>query len=179
MVEVRQSNPDAFQQLNVALKQLDGFEGRVGWGEDAKYEDGTSVAYVAAINELGKHARPFMRPAAAKNEGKWRATAAHAANLILKGKMTGQAGMSLIVQQAESDVLQSIVDVNSPPLSMVTLILRKWRREGKRITGALVGAAAAMVRDGQKVDVSGVSTKPLNDTGHMIATLTSRVESTR
>lgn len=182
MVEVRQSNPEAFQNLNLALKQLDGFQGKVGWGEDAKYEDGTPVAYVATIQEFGWGPIPprsFMRVAAARCEAKWRAIAGRAAQAILLGKITGRAGMQMITAEAESDVLQAIVDVNAPPLSMITLILRKWRRQGKKITGATVGEAARLAHSDNPPDVSGVSTKPLNDTGYMIATLTNRVESTR
>lgn len=176
MVKVREENPKAFIELDTTLKQLGGVIGKVGWGEDAKYEDGTPVAYVAALNEFGKHARPFMRPAAIKNEAKWRAVAGKVALMVLEKKATATQAMGILVGQAEDHVLQSIVDVVSPPLSMVTLILRKWRRQGKKITGTLVGAAAALVRDGRAPDVSGVSTKPLNDTGYMISTLTSRVE---
>lgn len=178
MVEVRQSNPRAFQELDVRLKQLQGFQAKVGWGEEAVYENGTSVAYVAAINEFGKHARPFMRPSAIKNEQAWREIAGIAAGLITDGKITGQDGMEMLGQRGEDDVLQAIVDVTSPPLSPITLLLRKWRREGRKITGATVGEAAALIKSGARVDVSGVSTKPLNDTGYMIATLSHRVEST-
>lgn len=179
MVEVRQSNPKAFEELDLRLKQLQGFEGRAGWFPDAVYPDGTPVAYVAAIQELGSEsrsipARPFMRPAAIKNEDKWRATAALAATRILDGKMTGEQGMELIASVAAEDIVDSIKDVNSPPLSQITLGVRKYRQEGKKVTGATIGEIARLLDEG-KLDVSGVSTKPLNDTGFLLSKLTHAV----
>lgn len=182
MVEIKQSNPKAFQELDLKLKELENFQGRVGWGEDSKYPDGTPVAYVAAIQELGYGPippRPFMRPAETKNQNEWQAVAGFAAAQILDGKMTGADGMRLITTRAEDDVSDAISDVSSPPLSPITMVLRKWRREGRKITGATVGEAAARLAAGEKIDVSGVSAKPLNDTGRMLATLTSVVESVK
>lgn len=45
----------------------------VGFFEDAKYPDGTSVAYVAYLNEYGGHnpARPFMKQTAQKRMKTW------------------------------------------------------------------------------------------------------------
>ena len=45
----------------------------VGFFEDAKYPDGTSVAYVAYLNEYGGHnpARPFMKQTAKKRMKSW------------------------------------------------------------------------------------------------------------
>lgn len=175
MVEIRQSNPKAFEELNLKLKALEGTETRVGWGESAKYEDGTSVAYVAAIQELGSGPippRPFMRPAAIKNEAAWQEVAAIGAERVIDGKMNAHDAMELLGQRAQDDVLDAIVAVNAPPLSMITLVARKMRRQGKKVTGGTIGWIAKMLKMGHKFDVSGVSTKPLNDTGHMIATLT-------
>lgn len=181
MVEVRQINPNAFKELDLKLKQLEGYESRVGWGEEAKYGDGTPVAYVATIQEFGWGKippRPFMRPAAKKHEQDWRNTAAIAAQGILDGKITGQQGMDLIGQRAQDDVLQAIIDVVSPALSPITMVLRLWRRQGRKITGKVVGEAAARLAKGEIIDTAGVSDKPLNDTGYMISTLTHRTSST-
>ena len=46
------------------LKKLEGLEVQVGFQSDQKYEDGTSIAEVAAHNEFGSSdtpERPFMR----------------------------------------------------------------------------------------------------------------------
>lgn len=52
-IEVKQSNPNAFKILLANLSTLDGLVGKTGWFATAKYEDGTPVAYIAAINEFG------------------------------------------------------------------------------------------------------------------------------
>jgi hypothetical protein len=46
-------NPQVFQQISARIKELDGVETRAGWFESSKYEDGTSVAEVAAVQEFG------------------------------------------------------------------------------------------------------------------------------
>lgn len=182
-MDVKQSNPKAFEELDLKLKQLGGFEGKVGWFESAKYPDGTPVAYVAAIQELGHGPippRPFMRVAQKKNQEAWKKVAEQAAKNILDGKMTGQEGMELIAMQAEADVLEAITAVNAPPLSPITLWARLYRRKGIRITGKTIGEIAARIASGElsSAGPDGISKKPLNDSGFMIATLTHVVEST-
>src|ERR1700761_5955410 len=55
MASLKRQNPKAFEQLSVKLKELDGLELRVGWFESPRYEDGTPVAGVAAVQEFGAH----------------------------------------------------------------------------------------------------------------------------
>ena len=83
--------------------------------------------------------------------------------------------MELLTLKAEGDVSKAIAEVNAPPLSKITLGARKYRAEGKKVTGATIGEIARLI-DENKLDVSGVSTKPLNETGLMSATLTHVVE---
>jgi hypothetical protein len=52
-MEVTRSNPGAFKVIAAALKELDGKQVRAGWFESAKYEDGTLVAGIAALQEKG------------------------------------------------------------------------------------------------------------------------------
>lgn len=181
MAEIKQSNPNAFADLELKLKQLDGFQTKVGWFDSAKYEDGTPVAYVAQIQEVGWGPippRPFMRPAQLDNEAKWRDTAAYGANKVLDGSYTGKDAMDLLGEVAQGDIVKAISEVTSPPLSMITLLARKARQMGQKVTGKTIGQFAKQVDKGPP-DVSGVSTKPLVDTGHMIATVTHMTESTR
>ncbi len=175
MVEVRQSNPKAFETLNAHLEALQGVESRVGWFESAKYENGTQVAYIAAIQELGSGPippRPFMRPTAIEQKEKWSNTAAVVARRVLAGKMTAMDAMDALGLQAEGDILKKIASITTPPLSPITLLARKRRMEGGTVTGKTIGRFARKVFENDVGDLSGVSTKPLNDTGHMIATLT-------
>jgi len=181
MADVKQSNPKAFQELDVKLRELQGYQSRVGWFESAKYPEGTPVAYVAAIQELGSGPippRPFMRPAATKNQSAWKDVAVAAAKKILAGTFTGQQGMDLLATRAEGDVLKAITAVDSPPLSPITLWARAYRRQGRKITGSTIGEIAAGIADGRlsASGPAGVSDKPLNDTGYMISTLTHVVE---
>src|ERR1700679_128461 len=102
------------KNLTVALKQLDGLEGRVGWFRDSKYEDtGEYVAAIAAQNEYGnpkKHipARPCMRTTIREQQNKWLAFAAKLSGQVLEGKIFAHDAMESIAVMAENDVLKKI-----------------------------------------------------------------------
>lgn len=170
----------AFEKLDLKLKELAGIEGRVGWFESARYEDGTPVAYVMAIQELGSPPippRPFMRPTAIDKKDEWIKVAAQASKGALAGNMSAENVMELLTLKAESDVHDTIESITSPPLSPITIELRamKMRDPNIKITGKTVGEAAAKVNK-PGYQTPNVSTKPLNDTGFAIATLTHVVE---
>jgi phage gpG-like protein len=128
----------------------------VGFFPEAQYEDGTPVAYVAAIQEFGTGsipARPFMRPTIAAKRTEW-------ASLIRKGFKAALAGKAAITQvygqvgmSAAGDVSKTIAAVDSPPLSPATIVARQSKRK-----------------------TPGVSTKPLVDTGLLIQSVTSQVQ---
>lgn len=172
MVEVHQSNPEAFAQLDLKLKELQGWEGLTGWAEDNKYPASQQVAYIAQIQEFGHGKippRPFMRPAIAKNEKKWGDLAAIQAALVLEGKITGRKAMSTIAKQAAEDIQQAIEDVISPPLSDITLWARYYRKKlGRPVTGKTIGEIAGKLKSGElSGKPPGVSDKPLVDTEQM------------
>lgn len=182
-MEVKQSNPKAFEELELKLKELQGYTAKIGWFDTAKYPDGTPVAYVAAIQELGCEQRsipprPFMRPAQIKNAHRWFAVAEDQAQKIIEGSQNGRGAMEVIAQMTEDDVSDAIIDVNSPALSKITLAARRIREKGGKVTGATIGdIARRLASDPDNVELSS-NTKPLNDTGYMLATLTHMVEST-
>jgi len=173
----RKSNP-AFDK---AIKQLDKAKtARVGWFESSQYEDGTPVAYVAAIQEYGSPKnsippRPFFRNAIEANQQEWKGIANEYGKRIVNGQATIDQAMEAIGLVAAGDVRKSISEIMEPPLSPVTLLLRKWKSEGQKISGKSVGWAAHLVKLGLD-DSGGVSTKPLIDSGYMQATVTSIVE---
>ena len=74
------------------------------------------------------------------------------------------------------ELQQSIVDMNAPPLSAVTLMLRKMKAEDPDlvVTGRTVGEAAARVAAGEVA--TGVSTKPLVESGNLLNSVDFRVE---
>lgn len=168
--------------LDKALVDLNKTSAKVGWFETSRYPDAnaTPVAYVAAIQELGPHARPFMRPTADERDKEWAALMLQLSRQIVKGNMTVHEAMSAIGLQAEGDIRRTITRINAPPLSLITLMARKARLDGKKVTGATIGEFAARIAaEGEaaiRAEVAGISTKPLNDTGYMLATLTHVVE---
>lgn len=87
--------------------------------------------------------------------------------------------------KAHGDVLDTIAKITSPPLSPITLMARAYRQKYGRdsVTGKTIGEIAGKIK-GQRYDITaaeiaGVSTKPLNDTGHMIATMDYVTERTK
>jgi hypothetical protein len=133
----------------------------VGFLESATYPNGTYVAQVAFWNEFGTKtapARPFFRPMISNNEGHWGDNLGKA----LKHTDYDVAKSLEIMGMTMADELQeSIVDVQSPPLSPVTLMLRKMWYENTSliITGKTVAEARRRVAAGESV--AGAPTKPL------------------
>lgn len=180
MPEVKRDNPAAFTKLGEMLNAMDGITGKVGWFENSAYPDGTPVAYVAAIQELGSPSRripsrSFMRSTAMEKDKAWRNKANEISAAILAKKITPQQGMDLLCMQAEGDIAETISKIQSPPLSEITLGARKYRQMGKKVTGRTIGEIARKLAEG-KLDISGVSTKPLVDSAIMINSLTHTVE---
>ena len=161
------------RDLKKRMKSLEEYSAQAGWFESARYDDGVPVAQVAIYNEYGTSRippRPFMRPTAESQKGEWSRTTGKVVSQVLRGKMSAEQGMTLVAQKAAGDIRQTITQVFEPELSPVTVLLRQWRKEGKYITGKTVGDAARAVAEGQRGE--GVTTKPLIDTGHMLATCT-------
>jgi hypothetical protein len=155
----RKAGPGA-QQLRVMLDGLANKVARVGFFPSSKYEDGTSVAYVAAIQEFGAPSqgippRPFMRPTADAQRGAWQATARQGAQAVAKGSATGVQVLDAIGQLAAGDIRKAISNVASPPLKQSTIDARLRQRADKVTLGKL--------------------NKPLVDTGTLLNAVTSEV----
>ena len=171
----------------VASKVNSGAELRVGFLENATYPNGTPVAIIgqafpytpianprhmmamiAAIQEFGAPRagippRPFFRNMIAKHQDEWPAGFAkqlRETNFDLKATFE-RAGAAIAGQ-----LRQSIVDTNEPPLSPVTLMIRKMKSEGKTITRASLAEARSRLAKGEST--AGVSTKALVETGHLL-----------
>lgn len=150
----------------------------IGFMENATYDDGTPVAMVAAIQEFGApHAgippRPFFRTAVKKNSPKWGPSISA---LLVRSNFDAKATLSSIGMSIEGEISESIAEWEAPPLSPVTLMLRKMRKDNPSlvVTGKTVGEAAAKVAKGEST--GGVSTKPLVYTGTMLRSVTSVVK---
>ena len=164
MITIKNTPTPEGKGLKVALKNLEGKVGRVGWFEKSKYDDkeGTPVAYVAAQNEYGNPqkripARPFMRPTIIEKQAEWRKIALDSSKRILKGTSTIADVMELIGLKAAGDIRKKISSIWEPPLSPRTIQARLDRKANKKKVGNL--------------------TKPLIHTGIMLGTLTNTVES--
>ena len=162
-METKRVKTAASHKLEVALKNLDGKVGKVGWFEKSKYddEDSTPVAFVAAQNEYGNPnknipARPFMRPTIAEQQTTWSRITAQGAKQVLEGNQTIGDVLETLGLKAAGDIRKTISRITTPPLSPITIAARLARRSNKSTVGNL--------------------TKPLIDTGIMYQTLTNTVE---
>lgn len=142
---------------------------RVGFLEGATYPDGKPVAMVAAIQEFGAPRasippRPFFRNMIASKSPNWGESLA----AILKNNdYDAEKSLMVMGEGIKGQLVESIIQTNSPALSPTTLMLRKMRSEDQSlvVTGKTVGEAARRVADGESY--AGVSTAVLIDSGHL------------
>lgn len=117
---------DAFRTVRAALKELDGVVGKVGYFDTAKYADGTPIAYVAAIQEMGYAAggipaRPTLGPAIDANLDKYRKAMEYGAKKVLAGEITATEALELVVEAAAGDVRVAISELTDPPNAPSTI----------------------------------------------------------
>ena len=162
--------------LEAALKRIERMASagprqlRVGFLENARYPDGTLVAKVAAIQNYGAPAasipaRPFFSNFVRQDSPAW---GEKLARISRAADYDPDVSLGRMGEYLKGGLQASIVDTNDPPLSPVTLMLRKMRSEDQSlvVTGRTVGEAARRVAAGEST--AGVSTKPLDDTAHML-----------
>lgn len=174
------------EQMKAVLGQLEKKDLKVGFLETSHYPDGTPVAYVAAIQEFGHGSippRPFMRPAQETNRDKWSKAFARAVQAAINGSTDLEQGLEQLGMVAAGDVRKAIKAVTAPPLSILTLLIRKHKKGGGTINGREVGRLAGerdfegpRPKKDKTMNLSGVSTKPLVDEGIMIQSVNSVVE---
>ncbi|OXM32281.1 hypothetical protein [Salmonella enterica] len=109
-------------ELNKIASGLSDLQLKAGFLEGATYPDGTPVPMVAATNEFGNPAnnqppRPYFRNAIAEHEGEWQEAMA---TLIENGGDPRDA-LSLLGEIIVDDIKESIRQLDSPPLSPVTI----------------------------------------------------------
>lgn len=157
-------------------RKMGGGSVSIGFMEGATYADGTPVAAVAFWNEYGKPnqpARPFFRTMIADKSPQWgRRMAAIAKSTDFNGPQT----LALMGENIAGQLQESIIATNAPPLSPVTLMLRKMVGNQRHlITGAMVGEAAQRVAAGEQ-GATGTHAKPLVWTGDMLRAVTYKVD---
>jgi hypothetical protein len=144
-------------KLVKAAADLEGMEAQIGWFEEAAYNDGTPVAAIANIHEHGAPAAgiPPRRPIALSHEEhgeEWEKSLTRGVKAVTDGRITAKSMFTQLAQKVAGDQRETLSRITDPPLKDSTIKAR-MRRRG--ISG-----------------VSGDIAQPLNDTGHMIATLT-------
>ena len=159
--------------LGVAEKVSTGKVVQVGFFEGATYDDGTPVAMVAAIQNYGAPGvgvppRPFFSSMIAAKKDEWGPAIA---GLLKRHGYDAQQALSQTGAAIAGQLADSIVATSAPPLSPVTLMLRKMRREDQSlvVTKRIVREAAARVAAGEST--GGEAAKPLVDTGHLLASI--------
>jgi hypothetical protein len=151
-------------------------EAKAGFFSGQNYEDGTPVAYVAAIQEFGAPdqnipPRPFMRPTVEDKKGEWSQNIADGMRAVVAGRLTADDVLDAVGAAAAGDIVKTLAAGDFKALSPITLMLRKMRDEHKgdsgwRVTGATVGEAARRVAAGEQ---GSDRTTPLDDTGYLMA----------
>lgn len=172
------------------IDQIGKVEARVGWFPSALYDDtGTPVAAIAQIMEDGSPRngippRPMFAPTITEQKDNWTRLMGRLANRIVDGSLDVHGAFTALGLAGQTGVQNTIVNLHSPPLSIITLMIRKRKLAGETITGATVRHARKEYElhqtFGADVDVSGVSIKPLIEPqaggGKMLATLSFVIE---
>lgn len=143
---------------------------QVGFLENSKLSDGVSAPMVAAIQNYGAPRagippRPFFTNMVADKSPEWGKILA----IQLKETDNDPAhALANMGQYIKDQLQQAIIDTASPPLSPITVMLRKMfpATSDARPTGKSVGIAAARVAAGEST--AGISTKPLIFRGDLL-----------
>ena len=139
--------------LEDIIKDITSKSLKVGWDKNATHDDGTPVSMVAYQNEFGNMARnipprPFMRPAVDNNT--WSKQFSLLLKPVLRGNSTATTAFKQTGLIIEGDIKQAITEVTAPALAQSTIKARQRRGSN--------------------------STKPLQDTGVMIRTVSNEVK---
>lgn len=145
------------ERLEQLIKELETKVVKVGYFEHSTYPDGTPIAYVAAIQEMGYvkggiPARPTLHPAMEAGTSNYKNGVARA----FRNAMAGDdlvTGLNAIGEVAAGDVKQAISSLTSPSLKQSTVDARRRRHHAGK-----------------------ASDKPLVDSGQMLQAVTYSVE---
>lgn len=146
----------ALKDVDKKVKAAEQTVVRVGVKAEQHYEDGTPVAYVAAIHEYGAGhipPRPFFRPTLKKQGKAW-------VQFIEKGIYESVTGgrdidvvMEMVGMRAAADIQETISTITSPELKPSTIVARNRKYKSTSPSGRQ-------------------SVKPLVDTGLLLSSIT-------
>jgi hypothetical protein len=144
-------------------------EVHVGFLEGSTEPGGANSAMVAAIQEFGSRRippRPFFRNMIKQNEMQW---GTMLGRLLRAADYDAKTALGQMGEEMIGELQESIVAISEPPLSPVTLLLRKrFGNSPESITGSDVFQAMRDVAAGVQPNVSGTQAKPLVWTGTML-----------
>ena len=159
---VKQKNRGWADKLLKRAKALGEVEAACGFPKslNIKYDNGASLIDVAIWNQYGTYnapARDFMNPANAEIQKQWKDMAKAAMPAINAGQADPKTVLELGANMAKAEIQKSIVNLQDPPNSPVT-VQGGWIRNKK---------------SGKLVYVEGKgSDNPLIDTGKMLTSVT-------
>lgn len=142
---------------------------RIGFLEGATYPNGTSVPMVAAIQEFGAPRvgippRPFFRTMIAAKSPGWPAAIAEQLR-----ETNYDVGVTLnrIGDGIGGQLQESILDLHSPALSPVTVMLRGMKSADQSLVVTRGTVAEARRRVAAGLTNYGADDKPLIESGHL------------
>jgi len=169
-VVVKRQPTDFKRRVEQLIKDLENAPvSKVGYFENAKYPDGTSVAEVAATHEFGRPEkgippRSTIRPTMKQEERNIATLCKSAFKKVVKGELTVYQVMDLLGQQLAGSIRKAIATITTPPLRPNTIRRRaaKYSTSTQRKKKTAVQQAA--------------SEKPLVDEKVLLNSTTSVVE---
>lgn len=150
-----------FDKIKARLDAIpEGFANRVakvGWFPSAQYEDGTPVAYVAAIQEFGSPEngippRPFMRQTVEDKKGDWTKQMVGGMKKVVRGQMSADDVLEAVGTLVAADITKTIAAGDFTALSAATLAQRRAKGQGTAIlqaTGLLIATITSQVGDAE------------------------------
>lgn len=128
-------------RLEETIRELERKVVKVGYFPGAVYPDGTPVAGVAAVQELGSITRripprPTFRPAVVAGKAMQKEAIAAAVRRAVKGTQSLEDGLEHLGSAVVGDIKEAIIKLTAPPLKQSTLDKRK--RDGITATKPLV-----------------------------------------
>jgi len=155
---------------------------RIGFLEGSTEPDGTSTPMVAAIQEFGAVSgkkrqvippRPYFRTMIAEKSPQW---GNQLGEVLKHNDFDAAKSLALMGLGIGGQLQDSIIATMAPPLSPITLMLRKMRSENQtlKMGGKTVAEAARRVAAGESA--GDVSTKPLVDSGSMLNSVSYQVD---
>ena len=115
---------------------------QVGWFESAKYDDGTTVAGVAAKNEYGDPSkriqpRPFLRNTIESKSSEWAGIVDQGAEAVIKGSHTIDNVLNGLGLKSSADIKNEIATGNFAALQQSTIDARLSKKANGKTIGSL------------------------------------------